>query len=207
MNRIPHRSDFTIRFAFSDADSLPVSMKAVDFEMWFMTKPGAGVFMAAQRLGICTGCEILTDGSVLVRFDDHHLPPGQLACDIAIHSDDENMPDGKRDIRVRPVIPVELTEGTLPGTCHRPRAAAPSPGGEGWGGAAPILVNVKIPFSRPVLSRHITKSELDDAIMQLQSASDRRIAELTEKIEAVAPCEMTVATDQDIAALTALFTT
>lgn len=200
MNRIPHKSDFTIRFAFSDADSLPVSMKAVDFEMWFMTKPGAGVFMAAQRLGICTYCEILTDGSVLVRFDDHHLPPGQLTCDIAIHSDDENMPDGKRDIRIRPVIPVELTEGTLPGSCHRP------PSHEGREGEGLILVNVKIPFSRPVLSRHITKTELDDAIMQLQTASEEKIAELTEKIQAVKPCDMTPATDEEIGALAALFT-
>lgn len=193
MNRIPHKSEFNIRFAFSDTDSLPVSMKGVDFEMWFMTKPGAGVFMAAQRLGICTFCEILDDGSVLVRFDDHHLAPGQLTCDISIHSDDENMPDGKRDIRIKPALPVELVEGVMPGTCHR---LPPKVDG------GPILVNVRIPFSRPVLSRHVTKTELDDAISQLNSTYEDRYETLSRQVSSV---NMSIASDEEIADVTKLF--
>lgn len=192
MNRIAHKSDFLIRFAFSDADRLPVSMKGVDFEAWFMTRPGATVFMAAQRLGITTNCEILDDGSLLVRFDDHHLPPGQLAADFAIHSDDEAMPDGKRDIRIRPVIPVELVEGTLPGSCRHPGQAFDIDNHS----REPILVNVTIPLHRPDLSRHVTHDELQKAVSALQKSIDE-----------IRPCDMTVATDEEIKSIYEIFST
>lgn len=190
MNRIPHRSDFLIRFAFSDADKLPVSMKGVDFEAWFVSRPGAGVFMAAQRLGMTTNCEILDDGSLLIRFDDHHLPPGQLKADFSIHSDDEAMPDGKRDIRIRPVIPVELVEGTLPGSClHHP-----STGGMQQDGGNLILVNVSIPLHRPDLSRHVTHDELQKAVAGIQK-----------QINGIKPCDMSIASDDEIKDITDIF--
>lgn len=192
MNRIAHKSDFLIRFAFSDADRLPVSMKGVDFEAWFSTRPGAPVFMAAQRLGITTNCEILDDGSMLVRFDDHHLAPGQLAADFAIHSDDEAMPDGKRDIRIRPAIPVELVEGTMPGSCRRQNIAFDIDHSR----PEPILVNVTIPLHRPDLSRHVTHDELQAAVKALQ-----------ERIDGITPCDMTIAADDEIASLAGLFST
>ena len=188
MNRITHRSDFLIRFAFSDADKFPVSMKGVDFEAWFMTRPGDSVFMAACRVGICRNCEILDDGSLLVRFDDHHLPPGQLSADFSIHSDDEAMPDGKRDIRIRPVIPVELVEGTLPGSCLRPHGH-PGPDGDN-----PILVNVTIPMHRPNLSRHVTQDELDKAVQSIR-----------DEIKNIKPCDMDIAGDDQITLITSIF--
>lgn len=162
MNRIPHRSDFKLRLAFSDADRLPVSMKGVDFDLWFSTRPGAAVFFAAARSGVCNCCEILDDGSVLVSFDDHRLAPGQLLADIAIHSDDESMPDGKSDIHLRPAIPVELTDSA----CSRPSHPFGKNCGDGQpGGAQPILVNITIPMKRPNLSHHVTRDELDKAIL------------------------------------------
>ncbi len=162
MNRIPHRSDFKLRLAFSDADKLPVSMKGVDIDLWFSTKPGAAVFFAAVRSGICNGCEILDDGSLLVSFDDHRLAPGQLHADIAIHSDDESMPDGKNDIHLKPAIPLELTDSA----CSRPSHPFGKPCDSVQpGGMQPILVNITIPMKRPNLSHHVTKDELDKAIL------------------------------------------
>lgn len=161
MNRIPHRSDFKLRLAFNDADKAPVSMKNCDIDLWFSTRPGAPVFFAACRSGICNNCELLDDGSLLVIFDDHRLQPGQLNAQIAIHSDDEAMPDGKNDIHLKPAIPVELTDQL----CSRPGrpSAAQSQIGQ------PILVNITIPMRRPNLSHHVTRDEMEKAIAGMSS--------------------------------------
>lgn len=164
MNRIPHRSDFRIRLAFSDADRLPVSMAGVDIDLWFSTRPGAPVFFAGCRSGVCNSCEILDDGSLLVMFDDHRLAPGQISADFAIHSDDESMPDGKRDIHIKPPIPIELTDST----CSRPSR----PGIPQKDTGQPILVNVTIPISRPNLSHHVTRDELQKALKGMAATLD-----------------------------------
>lgn len=181
MFRINHHSDFALRLVFSDADRLPVKMNGVDFDFWFSTKPGAAVFFAASRAGICNACEILDDGSVLVRFDSHRLQPGQLQADFAIHSDDESMPDGKNDIRLRPVIPVELTDSPFPNpSCDRhgpkrpPHHHGPFPPDDppGLSASNPIIVNITIPLHRPDLSHHVTRDELETALKSFALSID-----------------------------------
>lgn len=154
MNRIPHKSDFLLRLAFSDSEGLPVSMRGVDFEIWFSTKPGCPVYFIAARSGICNSCEILDDGSVLAKMDNHRLSPGQLLADLTIHADDETLPDGCHDINIKPVIPVELTDSPVRPVCK--------PAGDT--GSQPILVNVTIPMRRPNLTHHVTQQELEDAL-------------------------------------------
>lgn len=185
MNRLPYRSDFALRLVFHDADNLPISMKGVDIDLWFSTKPGGAIFLAAARNAITTNCQVLDDGSLLVKFDDHRLQPGQLMAKIAIHSDDETMPDGKRDIHISPVIPIELTESTCSAPGHRHDTS---------GLGQPILVNIEIPISRPQLSHHITYDELNTAVNSLR-----------EEISRIRPCETEPATDKEIEEITNIF--
>lgn len=186
MNRLPHRQDFKLRLAFSDSDGLPVNMKGVDVDMWFYTRPGSSAYLSAARSGICNRCSVLDDGSLLVTFDDHKLPAGQLHAEIAIHADDETMPDGTRDIHFKPAIPIELTDTTCP----------PRPGHALQQSGQPILVNITIPISRPNLSHHITQDELDKAI---QGIKDR--------IDDIQPCNLIPATDKQIADIASMFAT
>ncbi len=188
MRRLPHRSDFRLRLAFSDADGLPVSMAGVDIDLWFTTRPGGQAYFAAVRSGVCNRCEILDDGSLVVIFDGHRLAPGQLKAEINIHTDDETMPDGKRDINLKPAIPLELTDSP----------ACPSPGRHQVDPQQPILVNVTIPISRPQLSHHVTLDEMDKAIKQAKEDLGKRIDEIS-----TCGCEM--ATPAEIDAIAGMF--
>lgn len=184
MNRLPYRSDFRLRLAFSDADSLPVSMKGVDVDLWFTTKAGGSVYLAAARSGIYNRCSVLDDGSLLVMFDDHGLQPGQLKAEIAIHADDEALPDGRRDIHLKPVIPIELTDSS----CSRPLS-----GNHTVSDSQPILVNIRLPYSRPDLSHHITQAELENALKALREQIND------------SGCNLSPATEQEIEAIADIF--
>lgn len=156
MHRFHHRSDFSIRLAFNDRANNPVSLAEADFDFWFMTRPGARVFLAASRAGITNGCRILDDGSVLVILDDHHLPPGQIHADLKLHLVSHDHPDGANDINLRITVPVELTDSPCPAGHHD--HAAPTD---------PIIVNVTIPANACDLVHHVTRRELDDAIKSI----------------------------------------
>lgn len=171
MNRIDSRSDFSLRMAFHDNKGMPVSMKNVDFDLWFATRALDNVYLAAQQSGVTNNCQILDDGSVLVHFDRHNLAPGQLTATLRLHIEDHDLPDGSREIEIKPAIPIELTDArnsmpTRSGSCHQ---ALPCSNHDP---SHPVLVNIRIPWSNPDLTTHVTRQQLTKELDELRKENE-----------------------------------
>ena len=88
--RINRKSDFPLGIRLAGG-------KFPDYDFTLRATSGNGftVFKAERRNGICTHCKV-SDGQIVVFFDNHNLGSGRIKIEVFIDYPDENYSDGYR---------------------------------------------------------------------------------------------------------------
>lgn len=88
--RINRKSDFPLGIRLIDG-----GFPDYDFTLRATSGSGFTVFKAERRNGICTHCKV-SDGQLVVFFDNHNLGKGRVKIEVFIDFPDENFSDGYR---------------------------------------------------------------------------------------------------------------
>lgn len=88
--RINRKSDFPLGIRLAERDFLDC-----DFTLRATSGNGFTVFKAERRNGICTHCKV-SNGQLVVFFDNHNLGRGRIKIEVFIDYPDENYSDGYR---------------------------------------------------------------------------------------------------------------
>ncbi len=88
--RINRKSDFPLGIKLIGGD-----FPDCDFTLRATSGSGFTVFKAERRNGICTHCKV-SDGQLVVFFDNHNLGRGRIKIEVFIDYPDENYSDGYR---------------------------------------------------------------------------------------------------------------
>lgn len=88
--RINRKSDFPLGIRLAERE-----FPDCDFTLRATSGSGFTVFKAERRNGICTHCKV-SDGQIVVFFDNHNLGRGRIKIEVFIDYPDENYSDGYR---------------------------------------------------------------------------------------------------------------
>lgn len=88
--RINCKSDFSLGIRLAGRE-----FPDYDFTLRATSGSGFTVFKAERRNGICTHCKV-SDGQLVVFFDNHNLGSGRIKIEVFIDYPDENYSDGYR---------------------------------------------------------------------------------------------------------------
>lgn len=88
--RINRKSDFPLGIRLAERD-----FPDCDFTLRATSGNGFTVFKAERRNGICTHCKV-SNGQLVVFFDNHNLGSGRIKIEVFIDYPDENYSDGYR---------------------------------------------------------------------------------------------------------------
>lgn len=88
--RINRKSDFPLGIRLVERE-----FPDCDFTLRATSGSGFTVFKAERRNGICTHCKV-SDGQIVVFFDNHNLGRGRIKIEVFIDYPDENYSDGYR---------------------------------------------------------------------------------------------------------------
>lgn len=88
--RINRKSDFPLGIRLADG-----GFPDYDFTLRATSGNGFTVFKAERRNGICTHCKV-SDGQLVVFFDNHNLGNGRVKIEVFIDFPDDNFSDGYR---------------------------------------------------------------------------------------------------------------
>lgn len=88
--RINRKSDFPLGIRLAERE-----FPDCDFTLRATSGSGFTVFKAERRNGICTHCKV-SDGLLVVFFDNHNLGSGRIKIEVFIDYPDENYSDGYR---------------------------------------------------------------------------------------------------------------
>lgn len=88
--RINRKSDFPLGIRLAERE-----FPDCDFTLRATSGSGFTVFKAERRNGICTHCKV-SDGQLVVFFDNHNLSSGRIKIEVFIDYPDENYSDGYR---------------------------------------------------------------------------------------------------------------
>lgn len=88
--RINRKSDFPLGIRLAERE-----FPDCDFTLRATSGSGFTVFKAERRNGICTHCKV-SDGQIVVFFDNHNLGSGRIKIEVFIDYPDENYSDGYR---------------------------------------------------------------------------------------------------------------
>lgn len=88
--RINRKSDFPLGIRLAGRE-----FPDYDFTLRATSGSGFTVFKAERRNGICTHCKV-SDGQLVVFFDNHNLGRGRIKIEVFIDYPDENYSDGYR---------------------------------------------------------------------------------------------------------------
>lgn len=88
--RINRKSDFPLGIRLAGGE-----FPDYDFTLRATSGSGFAVFKAERRNGICTHCKV-SNGQLVVFFDNHNLGSGRIKIEVFIDYPDENYSDGYR---------------------------------------------------------------------------------------------------------------
>lgn len=88
--RINRKSDFPLGIRLTEGE-----FPDYDFTLRATSGSGFTVFRAERRNGICTHCKV-SDGQLVVFFDNHNLGKGRVKIEVFIDFPDDNFSDGYR---------------------------------------------------------------------------------------------------------------
>lgn len=88
--RINRKSDFPLGIRLAGGE-----FPDCDFTLRATSGSGFTVFKAERRNGICTHCKV-SDGQIVVFFDNHNLGSGRIKIEVFIDYPDKNYSDGYR---------------------------------------------------------------------------------------------------------------
>ena len=88
--RINRKSDFPLGIRLAGGE-----FPDYDFTLRATSGSGFTVFKAERRNGICTHCKV-SDGQLVVFFDNHNLGKGRVKIEVFIDFPDDNFSDGYR---------------------------------------------------------------------------------------------------------------
>lgn len=88
--RINRKSDFPLGIRLAEG-----GFSDYDFTLRATSGSGFTVFKAERRNGICTHCKV-SDGQLVVFFDNHNLGKGRVKIEVFIDFPDDNYSDGYR---------------------------------------------------------------------------------------------------------------
>ena len=88
--RINRKSDFHLGIRLAGGE-----FPDYDFTLRATSESGFTVFKAERRNGICTHCKV-SDGQLVVFFDNHNLGKGRVKIEVFIDFPDDNFSDGYR---------------------------------------------------------------------------------------------------------------
>lgn len=88
--RINRKSDFPLGIRLTEG-----GFPDCDFTLRATSGSGFTVFKAERRNGICTHCKV-SDGQLVVFFDNHNLGKGRVKIEVFIDFPDDNFSDGYR---------------------------------------------------------------------------------------------------------------
>ena len=88
--RINRKSDFPLGIRLIDG-----GFPDCDFTLRATSGSGFTVFKAERRNGICTHCKV-SEGQLVVFFDNHNLGKGRVKIEVFIDFPDDNFSDGYR---------------------------------------------------------------------------------------------------------------
>ena len=88
--RINRKSDFPLGIRLAERD-----FPDCDFTLRATSGNGFTVFKAERRNGICTHCKV-SNGQLVVFFDNHNLGSGRIKIEVFIDYPDEHYSDGYR---------------------------------------------------------------------------------------------------------------
>lgn len=88
--RINRKSDFSLGLRLAGRE-----FPDYDFTLRATSGSGFTVFKAERRNGICTHCNV-SDGQLVVFFDNHNLGKGRVKIEVFIDFPDDNFSDGYR---------------------------------------------------------------------------------------------------------------
>ena len=88
--RINRKSDFSLGIRLTGGE-----FPDYDFTLRATSGNGFTVFKAERRNGICTHCKV-SDGQLVVFFDNHNLGKGRVKIEVFIDFPDDNFSDGYR---------------------------------------------------------------------------------------------------------------
>lgn len=88
--RINRKSDFPLGIRLAERE-----FPDCEFTLRATSGSGFTVFKAERRNGICTHCKV-SDGQLVVFFDNHNLGSGRIKIEVFIDYPDENYSDGYR---------------------------------------------------------------------------------------------------------------
>lgn len=88
--RINRKSDFPLGIRLAEG-----VFSDYDFTLRATSGSGFTVFKAERRNGICTHCKV-SDGQLVVFFDNHNLGKGRVKIEVFIDFPDDNFSDGYR---------------------------------------------------------------------------------------------------------------
>ena len=88
--RINRKSDFPLGIRLAGGE-----FTDCDFTLRATSGNGFTVFKAERRNGICTHCKV-SDGQLVVFFDNHNLGNGRVKIEVFIDFPDDNFSDGYR---------------------------------------------------------------------------------------------------------------
>ena len=88
--RINRKSDFHLGIRLAGGE-----FPDYDFTLRATSGSGFTVFKAERRNGICTHCK-MSDGQLVVFFDNHNLGKGRVKIEVFIDYPDDNFSDGYR---------------------------------------------------------------------------------------------------------------
>lgn len=88
--RINRKSDFPLGIRLAERD-----FPDCDFTLRATSGNGFTVFKAERRNGICTHCKV-SNGQLVVFFDNHNLGRGRIKIEVFIDYPDENYSDSYR---------------------------------------------------------------------------------------------------------------
>lgn len=88
--RINRKSDFSLGIRLTGGE-----FPDYDFTLRATSGNGFTVFKAERRNGICTHCKV-SDGQLVVFFDNHNLGKGRVKIEVFIYFPDDNFSDGYR---------------------------------------------------------------------------------------------------------------
>lgn len=88
--RINRKSDFPLGISLAKRE-----FPDCNFTLRATSGSGFTVFKAERRNGICTHCKV-SDGQIVVFFDNHNLGSGRIKIEVFIDYPDENYSDGYR---------------------------------------------------------------------------------------------------------------
>lgn len=102
--RINRKSDFPLGIRLIDG-----GFPDCDFTLRATSGSGFTVFKAERRNGIYTHCKV-SDGQLVVFFDNHNLGKGRVKIEVFIDFPDENFSDGFRQETFTATSNIELVD-------------------------------------------------------------------------------------------------